>query len=120
MRELMIVASRKFAGITDGTTSVSNVSGDSVGVNGDGLKIGGTRVDLDLLCGANNKRCVTNEDGSLLLNEKWQIRFKPEGAEGKSEPPRVFRRLQPLREWSHEQVKQVFPRNARTGRANGA
>lgn len=24
------------------------------------------------------------------------------------EPPRVLRRLQPLREWSHEQVKQVF------------
>ena len=26
-----------------------------------------------------------------------------------AEPPRVLRRLQPLREWSHEQVKQVFP-----------
>jgi len=27
---------------------------------------------------------------------------------GYSEPPRVLRRLQHLREWSHEQVKQVF------------
>ena len=26
-----------------------------------------------------------------------------------SESPRVLRRLQPLRRWSHEQVKQVFP-----------
>jgi len=25
------------------------------------------------------------------------------------EPPRVLRRLQHLREWSYEQVKQVFP-----------
>ena len=25
-----------------------------------------------------------------------------------SESPRVLRRLQPLREWSHEQIKQVF------------
>jgi len=27
----------------------------------------------------------------------------------KGEPPRVLRRLQHLREWSHEQIKQVFP-----------
>lgn len=28
--------------------------------------------------------------------------------------------LQPLREWSHEQVTQIFPRGPREGRAHGA
>jgi len=30
-------------------------------------------------------------------------------------PPRVLRRLQSLREWSHEETTQVFPRSPRTG-----
>lgn len=39
---------------------------------------------------------------------------------GGYESPRVLRRLQILREWSHEQVKQVFPRSTRARRAHGA
>ncbi|MDO9216617.1 MAG: hypothetical protein Q7U14_05050, partial [Lacisediminimonas sp.] len=82
MRELMIVDSKKFAGITDGTTSVSNASGESAGVNGDGLKIGGTRVDLDLLCGPANDRCLrktADENGKqqLDLNDQGQVQFDP-------------------------------------------
>src|SRR3546814_4107224 len=34
-------------------------------------------------------------------------------ASKRSEPPRDLRRLQLLREWSHEQDKHVFPRGAR-------
>jgi filamentous hemagglutinin len=80
MRELMIVDSKKFAGITDGTTSISNVSGESVGVNGDGLKIGGTRVDLDILCGHANERCKTQKAGAngtklLELDYRGQVQF---------------------------------------------
>ena len=39
---------------------------------------------------------------------------------GDFESPRALTRLQPLRRWSHEQVKQVFPRSARTRCAHGA
>ncbi len=84
MRELMIVDSKKFAGISDGTTSVSNVSGESVGVNGDGLKIGGTRVDLDLLCGPANERCKVRPDENgrdqLQLDDRGQVQFDPKAA----------------------------------------
>jgi filamentous hemagglutinin len=52
MRKLMIVDSIKFAGVTDGKTILNNDSGSSAGLHGDGKKLGGTRIDLDLLCGA--------------------------------------------------------------------
>jgi filamentous hemagglutinin len=68
MRDLMIEDSKKFAGVVDTTGKVlSNVSGPSEGVRGDGVKAGGTRVDLDLLCGADNARCTfeKNSDGTI-------------------------------------------------------
>jgi len=34
---------------------------------------------------------------------------QPFGEFWDDESPRVLRRLQPLRRWSHEQIKQVFP-----------
>ena len=80
MRELMIEDSRKFAGVTDGTTTLGNLTGPSDGVRGDGQRIGGTRVDLDLLCGADNSRCRTNSDGSLDLNEQGQVQFNAKAA----------------------------------------
>ena len=75
MREKMIESSKKFPGVTDGTTTISNISGVSAGVDGDGYKIGGTRLDLDKLCGMNNARCKTNPDGSLDLNQAGQVQF---------------------------------------------
>ena len=36
------------------------------------------------------------------------------------ESPRVSWRLQPLREWSHEQIQQIFPRSTRTRSPDGA
>jgi filamentous hemagglutinin len=74
MRQLMTADSQKFAGVTDGTTELTNLSGTSEGVGGDGVKIGGTRVDLDLLCGSANERCASNSDGSLAL-KNGQIIF---------------------------------------------
>ncbi|MEJ7139177.1 hemagglutinin repeat-containing protein [Amphibiibacter pelophylacis] len=77
MRALMIEDSRKFAGVVDAAGNIlSNVSGTSEGVKGDGVKLGGTRVDLDLLCGSNNERCVKNIDGSLKLDPQGRVQFE--------------------------------------------
>lgn len=62
MREITIANSILFKGITDGKTVLNNTSGDSEGVRGDGIKGGGTRVDLDNICGPDNARCVTRLD----------------------------------------------------------
>ncbi len=80
MRKLMIDNSQKFAGVTDGKTVLTNDSGSSAGVRGDGKKIGDTRIDLNLLCGDDNKRCKTNPDGSLKINAESMVEFKPEVA----------------------------------------
>jgi filamentous hemagglutinin len=75
MRQLMIEDSMKFKGVTDGKTVLSNVSGVSDGVRGDGVKVGGKRVDLDLLCGPANERCRTNIDGSLMIDPLGNVTF---------------------------------------------
>jgi hypothetical protein len=53
IRQNMIEDSKKFAGIigTEDKTVLSNQSGQSVGVNGDGFKLAGGRVDLKEICG---------------------------------------------------------------------
>ncbi|XAQ44640.1 hemagglutinin repeat-containing protein [Ralstonia solanacearum] len=96
MRSLMIKDSAKFAGVTDGTTTYDNLSAESAGVRGDGYKVGGTRWDLDGLCGTDNKRCKVLEDENrrpildangktqLALNEKGQVQFDPDAAGVKS------------------------------------
>lgn len=81
MRQITIESSKKFAGITDGITVLSNLlEGKSDGVRGDGIATGGTRINLDLLCGAENERCKHNNDGSLDLNEKGQVQFDAQAA----------------------------------------
>lgn len=87
MRALMIEDSRKFAGVTDGKTVISNMTGESEGVRSDGVKLGGTRIDPDLSCGKNNEHCevvrdsggkpVLDADGKtiLALNDQQMIVF---------------------------------------------
>ncbi len=69
MRTAMIADSTTFKGVVDSTGKVvlSNGSGTSEGINGDGFKLGGTRVDLDKLCGVSNERCDVPKkpDGSV-------------------------------------------------------
>lgn len=79
MRNKMIENSMLFAGVTDGTTTLSNISGESVGVDQDGYKIGGTRIDLDKLCGSQNTRCKGTED-ALELDAFGRVQFSPEKA----------------------------------------
>jgi len=95
MREIMIENSKVFVGVVDvndDKSTLDNISGKSEGVRGDGVKIGGTRVDLDLLCGTSNERCVikVNENGEpvrdangrtqLELNAKGQVQFDQDRA----------------------------------------
>jgi filamentous hemagglutinin len=70
MRSAMIADSstKKFPGVVDSTgKALSNASGTSEGINGDDVKLGGTRVDLDKLCGPSNERCTFEKkpDGSV-------------------------------------------------------
>ncbi|MDP4837893.1 MAG: hypothetical protein NWS01_12220 [Burkholderiales bacterium] len=58
MRSLMIKGSSTFAGVVDSPRKVrNNQSGGSAGINVGGVTVGGTRVDLDGLCGLDNSRC---------------------------------------------------------------
>ena len=76
MRDLMIEDSRTFAGLVDSTgQTLDNINGESVGVRGDGVKLGGTRVDLDGLCGPSNERCKRNENGALELDANGRVQF---------------------------------------------
>ncbi len=84
MRELMIEDSKKFAGVTDEKMTLKNISASSEGMRGDGFKLGGVRVNLDVVCGKTNERCVTNPDGSLQLNKNGLVQFNPEAANNMS------------------------------------
>ncbi|MFA7349854.1 MAG: hemagglutinin repeat-containing protein [Methylotenera sp.] len=89
MRRITIESSQKFAGAVDayGNTLDNLLDGKSEGIRGDGIGTGGTRADLDLLCGTMNERCAIQknpdntptlgEDGipKLALNEKYQVVF---------------------------------------------
>ncbi len=84
MRRYTIADSEKFAGITDGETTLDNKSGESAGIRGDGFKTAGTRVELDTLCGDVNERCKTQLDANgipkLELDGNGFVRFDPSKA----------------------------------------
>jgi len=89
MRQVTIENSKLFAGVTDGATILSNVSGVSVGGkwNLDPTKTGGTRVDLDGVCGQSNERCMTKDDGNgneILDLKNGMVQWNSDGADGKS------------------------------------
>ncbi|MDF3822754.1 hemagglutinin repeat-containing protein [Leptospira sp. 96542] len=79
MRELMIEESKKFPGVVDkdGKLLVSNDSGKSAGLDGDGKKLAGTRIDLEKLCADN--LCENNADGTRTFKgskEEFEKRLK--------------------------------------------
>ncbi len=92
MRFLMIEESRRFAGITDGTTTISNSTSESEGVRGDYFKLGGSRIDIDIACGQRYQRCKvisdefdkpildSNGKPTLVLDEKGRVQFDPKNA----------------------------------------
>lgn len=92
MRKEMIKNSELFTGVVDPsnpevdpTTSknknvLNNINGISIGVDGDGIKLGGTRIDLDLLCGTSNSRCITDETGKLALDDNGHVQWNATAA----------------------------------------
>jgi filamentous hemagglutinin len=77
MRQEMIKDSQKFPGVCDTQGNcLNNMSGISMGVNGDGTKVAGGRVDLEKICGEG--RCtkdnttasgyVENSDKTVKMN----------------------------------------------------
>lgn len=69
MRQAMIEDSWKSPAFCDSKGEcINNISGKSVGVNGDGIKLAGGRIDYDELC-TKNIQCIKQDDGSYnLLN----------------------------------------------------
>ncbi|MBB5866524.1 filamentous hemagglutinin [Xanthomonas arboricola] len=95
MREKMKESSSTFAGVVDPGAAVvdptskdpnvlNNENGPSVGVDNDRYKLGGTRIDLDALCGPDNARCLKNRDGSLAIVDGY-VQWDSKAA-GKSLP----------------------------------
>lgn len=95
MRQLMIDDSKKFAGVIDAQgNALDNIAAESAGVRGDGSKVGGTRVDLDMLCGPMNERCARQQDANgndildqngipkLALNEQGFVVFNAKKSDG--------------------------------------
>lgn len=84
MRRYTIADSEKFAGITDGETTLDNKSGESAGIRGDEFKTAGTRVVLDKLCGNVNERCKTQLDVNgiprLELDGNGRVQFDRKAA----------------------------------------
>jgi filamentous hemagglutinin len=96
MRRITIESSQQFVGAVDayGNTLDNLLDGKSEGIRGDGIGTGGTRVDLDLLCGSMNERCARQQDASgndildqngipkLALNEQGQVVFEVKNTDG--------------------------------------
>ncbi|MEH8115918.1 filamentous hemagglutinin, partial [Gallibacterium anatis] len=57
--------------IKDGGKLYSNVGHNSGSF--DGIKLGGVRMNYDVICGKNNERCETDGKGNLKLNEQGHI-----------------------------------------------
>ncbi|WPU21310.1 hemagglutinin repeat-containing protein [Cedecea neteri] len=79
MREETVKNSFLSPPIVDRTGRIlSNVSGDSNG-SYDGLKMGGSRMSLDIFCAENNTRCVTPKGHPEILESNRQGFFEYKG-----------------------------------------
>ncbi|WIM82664.1 hemagglutinin repeat-containing protein [Gallibacterium anatis] len=76
MREETLANSRKFKGIIDAKTGkvLSNVSYDSDYF--DGVKLGGVRIDINVICNSGMGHCSKNNDGSITFNGKNDYTLK--------------------------------------------
>jgi len=61
-------------------------------------------------------RTIDGLSGSLKVNLELLLRQ----LKTLNESPRVYRRLRPLRGWSYENIKEIFPGSPGTGRSNGS
>jgi len=86
MRQAMITSSEKFKGLCDTQGNcISNMSGKSVGVNGDEKKVAGGRIVLSDWCAEG--RCTKAPDGvktdsGYLENPDGTVIFTPKDKDG--------------------------------------
>lgn len=89
LRKITIENSKLSAGIADGDFVLTNLSGESAGGKWDlePVKTGGTRLDFDGICGTDNERCVTKDDGNgnqILDLKDGMVQWNSDGANGQS------------------------------------
>ena len=87
MRQNMIKDSEKFKGLcVSKNDCISNMTGESVGVNGDGKKIAGGRIVLETWCskgGENSCQRDSTTTSGYLENSDGTVVFKPQDAAGR-------------------------------------
>lgn len=74
MRQQSVANSKLSPGITDGTTTINNLSYSSGSF--DGYKLGGTRNDVYYICGKDGKWCKKDENDNLIKDFKNNYLYK--------------------------------------------
>jgi filamentous hemagglutinin len=101
MRQAMIEDSKKFPGIcVNESECISNMSGESIGVNGDNTKIAGGRIVLADWCAADRCTVDSNTISGYKENSNGTVIFNPKDSEGNSIGLNEFLNQNP--EWRSE------------------
>ena len=100
MRQAMIEDSKKLPGICDAHGNcLDNKSGTSRGVNGDGFKLAGGRVDVNKLCAKGRCEEVIKPDGTTILATDAAGNIKMKAFDDDKNPINLVRLLEANPDW---------------------